>query len=150
LLQIQTMRDVINRRQDMFGPAAGRGTNLQAWLGSSDADAAKYRAAQAYLAEHSTGMMGSRNGEVMMHNMDLQSPRFNPQALLASLDQAEKTSGEFIKAGTLHGKPASVANPMKSPSLQTGAPPAGATHKAPGSDGKMHWTDGKNDLGVVK
>jgi hypothetical protein len=26
--------------------------------------------------------------------------------------------------------------------------PAGATHVAPGSDGKMHYTDGQNDLGV--
>ena len=30
------------------------------------------------------------------------------------------------------------------------APPAGATHIVPGSDGKMHYTDGKSDLGVVQ
>lgn len=29
-------------------------------------------------------------------------------------------------------------------------PPAGATMKVPGSDGKMHWSDGKQDLGVVQ
>jgi polyhydroxyalkanoate synthesis regulator phasin len=29
-------------------------------------------------------------------------------------------------------------------------PPAGATHIVPGSDGKMHYTDGKQDLGVVQ
>jgi hypothetical protein len=28
--------------------------------------------------------------------------------------------------------------------------PAGATMKVPGSDGKMHWSDGKQDLGVVQ
>ena len=28
--------------------------------------------------------------------------------------------------------------------------PKGATYTVPGSDGKMHYTDGKNDLGVVK
>jgi hypothetical protein len=28
-------------------------------------------------------------------------------------------------------------------------PPPGATHTVPGSDGKMHYTDGKSDLGVV-
>lgn len=39
-------------------------------------------------------------------------------------------------------------NPMVPPSK--GGVPAGATHTAPGSDGKMHYTDGKNDLGVVK
>jgi hypothetical protein len=30
------------------------------------------------------------------------------------------------------------------------AAPAGATHVVPGSDGKMHYTDGKSDLGVVQ
>jgi hypothetical protein len=28
--------------------------------------------------------------------------------------------------------------------------PAGATMKVPGSDGKLHWSDGKKDLGVVQ
>ena len=32
----------------------------------------------------------------------------------------------------------------------TGGPPEGATMKVPGSDGKMHWSDGKKDLGVVQ
>jgi hypothetical protein len=32
----------------------------------------------------------------------------------------------------------------------TSTPPQGATHTVPGSDGKMHWTDGKSDLGVVQ
>lgn len=32
---------------------------------------------------------------------------------------------------------------------QTG-PPAGATMKVPGSDGKLHWSDGKVDLGVAE
>jgi hypothetical protein len=32
----------------------------------------------------------------------------------------------------------------------TSGVPKGATHTVPGSDGKMHYTDGKNDLGVVK
>jgi hypothetical protein len=29
-------------------------------------------------------------------------------------------------------------------------PPAGATMKVPGSDGNLHWSDGKNDLGVAQ
>jgi hypothetical protein len=33
---------------------------------------------------------------------------------------------------------------------KTGARPKGATMKVPGSDGKMHWSDGKVDLGVVQ
>jgi hypothetical protein len=31
-----------------------------------------------------------------------------------------------------------------------GGPPAGATMKVPGSDGKLHWSDGKRDLGIVQ
>lgn len=31
-----------------------------------------------------------------------------------------------------------------------GGPPAGATMRVPGSDGKMHWSDGKRDLGVIQ
>jgi hypothetical protein len=31
-----------------------------------------------------------------------------------------------------------------------GGPPAGATGKVKGSDGKFHWTDGKGDLGVAE
>ena len=30
------------------------------------------------------------------------------------------------------------------------APPPGATMKVPGSDGKLHWSDGKRDLGVIE
>lgn len=33
---------------------------------------------------------------------------------------------------------------------QTPTAPAGATMKVPGSDGKLHWSDGKNDLGVAQ
>ena len=32
---------------------------------------------------------------------------------------------------------------------KSGMPP-GATHIVPGSDGKQHYTDGQNDLGVVE
>jgi hypothetical protein len=34
--------------------------------------------------------------------------------------------------------------------VNMGGPPAGATGKVKGSDGKFHWTDGKGDLGVAE
>jgi hypothetical protein len=34
--------------------------------------------------------------------------------------------------------------------VQTPQIPKGATMKVPGSDGKLHWSDGKSDLGVVQ
>jgi hypothetical protein len=36
------------------------------------------------------------------------------------------------------------------PTKQKAARPAGATMRVPGSDGKMHWSDGKQDLGVAE
>lgn len=33
---------------------------------------------------------------------------------------------------------------------KAGGAPAGATMKVPGSDGKLHWSDGKSDLGVAE
>ena len=40
---------------------------------------------------------------------------------------------------------------MQSATAQTpNVPPPGATMKVPGSDGKLHWSDGKKDLGVIQ
>jgi hypothetical protein len=36
------------------------------------------------------------------------------------------------------------------PQSRIPAPPPGATMRVPGSDGKMHWSDGKRDLGVIQ
>lgn len=46
---------------------------------------------------------------------------------------------------TYRAKAVTAAQKSASPT----SPPPGATHIAPGSDGKMHYTDGKSDLGVV-
>ena len=45
-----------------------------------------------------------------------------------------------------------AATPQATPQLKTSAqPPAGATHKAPGTDGKTYWTDDKGTpLGIVQ
>jgi murein DD-endopeptidase MepM/ murein hydrolase activator NlpD len=43
-----------------------------------------------------------------------------------------------------------VDHPMDSTQKYQFQMPSGATHVAPGSDGKLHYTDGKNDLGVVQ
>jgi hypothetical protein len=45
------------------------------------------------------------------------------------------------------GAPSTDAAPSGGPQP---APPKGATMKVPGSDGKLHWSDGKRDLGVVQ
>jgi hypothetical protein len=52
------------------------------------------------------------------------------------------------KKASLSG--ATGANPVAGSIPKVGAKPSGATMKVPGNDGKMHWSDGKVDLGVVQ
>jgi hypothetical protein len=40
--------------------------------------------------------------------------------------------------------------PKTGASAAGGGRPAGATMKVPGSDGQMHWSDGKKDLGIAQ
>jgi hypothetical protein len=76
-----------------------------------------------------------------------------------------KSPGETIKtteptivqgiANVVHGRDfnapiKSTTQTVTGPVPAHSTPPAGATGTAMGSDGKAHWTDGKNDLGVVQ
>jgi hypothetical protein len=47
-------------------------------------------------------------------------------------------------------QPAQPGTARKSRPNATGDAPAGATMKVPGSDGKLHWSDGKQDLGIAQ
>ena len=68
----------------------------------------------------------------------------SPDNLIAVLDSINKQAKDYVQQGKGRGG--------QGPASSGGNPgvPKGATHTVPGSDGKMHYTDGKNDLGVVK
>lgn len=104
LHQIGEMRDVLDRRPDIFGPGAGRANRIQQWLGSSDPDAIKYRSSSQYLADHSAALFGGRGEYIMKQLHDLTDERFGPDALKQALTEADKTSQGFVNAGTTHGK----------------------------------------------
>ena len=55
-------------------------------------------------------------------------------------EQRRKKFARDVKAGRV---------PAKAPKKPKPSVPPGATMKVPGSDGKLHWSDGQNDLGVV-
>lgn len=103
--QVQTMRQIVQAHPEVFGPAAGRSMTAQAWLGSQSPDAQRFLSASRYLADHSAGVFGSRSVEITKSLEQLTDPKMNPEALNASLDQAEKTAQHFVDAGTLHEKP---------------------------------------------
>lgn len=102
--QIHTMRQIVLHHPEIFGPAAGRSTSMQAWLGSQDPDAQTYLSASRYLADHSAGVFGSRSVEIAKSLEQLTDPHSNPEALMAAFDQAESTAQHFVNAGKVHGK----------------------------------------------
>lgn len=75
----------------------------------------------------------------------------------ATADQVDKLIQQELVQRTL-SMPRSAWNPLAITGVSPNTTqqkysfemPAGATHVAPGSDGKMHYTDGTKDLGVVK
>jgi soluble lytic murein transglycosylase-like protein len=112
LLQTSTLRDIIARRPDLFGPGRGSITQFQQWLGSEDADAAKYRAATEFFAGHAMGVFGARNQTILADHKRILETTQNPAALNGVLDQIERTMQGFQEAGTVRRRPEELAAPI--------------------------------------
>lgn len=114
--QIQDIKSIVQRRPDIFGPAAGRKTEFTVWLGSQDPDAQAFRAARTIAGDHLAATFGGRS-ETALKSLDDAIGQFkdNPAAVLAGLDQLEKANQVFIQKGTVHatgtGAPSSAAAP---------------------------------------
>lgn len=100
--QLGTLKDIVNKRPDIFGPAAGRKTDFQVWLGSQDPDAQRFKTARTIAADHLAGTFGGRS-EAALKALDEAIGQFktNPAAVSAGLDQLEKGNEVFRKAGTV-------------------------------------------------
>ncbi len=100
-LQITEMKSIVQNRPDIFGPAAGRKTDFNVWVGSQDPDAQRFRAARTIAGDHLAGVFGGRS-EAALSALDAAIGHFkdNPQAVLAGLDQLDQANAGFIKAGT--------------------------------------------------
>jgi hypothetical protein len=141
VMQVQTMRDIINKNKDLFGPGGGRVQDFAAWVGSNSPDAQRFRTAALILADHSAGVFGGRSVHTVDELKDtITSMHLNPAALLAGLDQDEKT---FKNISGANGRlPTPEAAPVKPGSLRpkTGARPVGAVGTVT-YEGKKYWVD---------
>ena len=121
--QIGDLKAIVQGRPDIFGPAAGRRTDFQTWLGSQDPDAQRFRAARTIAGDHLAGVFGGRS-EAALSAIDNAIGQFkdNPAAVMAGLDQLGKANTRFQQAGTVHtaGSNAERVNPN--------GPPAGGGH----------------------
>jgi len=68
---------------------------------------------------------------------------------MASIHEAIRQNAEKSYGDRLQVINDTYGSSFKPTQFNSG-PPAGATMKVPGSDGKMHWSDGKQDLGVIQ
>lgn len=131
--RVQEMKQIVAKHPEYFGPVAGRATNAQAWIGSSDPDAVRYNAAAQYLADHSAGVFGGRGQYITQALHGLTDPKYTPGGLNAALDEAEGAAKGFVAAGTTHGK--GVTGHAASASQPTGVIRArnanGVLHEAP-------------------
>jgi hypothetical protein len=126
-----------------LGPLAGRWNDFMAGkFGAGDAD---YAALRAKMGLSTTLLMqahvGSRGGSALLEHFE-------------DLANAGKMDGQTLKSAM-----GSEINYVQDKAMDPNAanyrkpssgPPAGATHTAKGSDGKLHWTDetGTKDYGV--
>lgn len=99
--QLGTLKSIVSSRPDIFGPAAGRKTDFNVWLGSQDPDAQRFRAARTIAGDHLAGTFGGRS-EAALQSLDNAIGQFkdNPKAVAAGLDQLDKANNVFLKRGT--------------------------------------------------
>lgn len=110
--QIDDMLSIIQKRPDIFGPAAGRKTDFTVWLGSQDPDAQRFRAARTIAGDHLAGTFGGRS-EAALDALDKAIGQFkdNPAAVTSGLEQLKEANHLFLEKGTVHSAKGGEAGP---------------------------------------
>lgn len=121
LEQIDSVKSLISKRPDLFGPAAGRAVNFTQWLGSQDPDAQKFKAATDTIASHLSGVYGARGaysqGAIAK---TIGENRTNPEALTAALNQYAIAAKNIQAKGTRHTVGGSPQNANAGPAPKAG------------------------------
>ena len=140
--------ELTNRQVAQLGPASGRWTEFMTGrVGAPNTEFARLRTDTSLLRTLLMRMhMGARGGVMLLGEFRdlIDSGKQSPDNLVAAAEEIGGYADDLIKFGAEHG------HAMTSKVTGTTGPPQGATMKVPGSDGKMHWSDGKRDLGVVQ
>jgi hypothetical protein len=134
----------INQLGDKLGPMSGRFSEL--YTGKLGAYGPEYSGLQTTLHNIGTAWMRLHaNSESARQDfLHALSSAKDPANLIANLHSIDSQARDYVQQGKGRGGQGSAQ------SGGNAGVPKGATHTVPGSDGKMHYTDGKNDLGVVK
>ena len=142
---LDSLEDIVNRRPELFGPVAGRYTQLRQAMGTGDPDVAKLKAIREYLGMASVGAHAMRNAQHVGEAADAVLSKFvnEPDAIKAAIEEGRKSTGTFLadeqkrKNRALEHTEAQPAESTKGFSVPKGAP------AAPKEDGKVLKMDGK-------
>jgi hypothetical protein len=146
-----TLRAAVQKNPNLVGPLLGNSKSALSKLGFGDAESQKMLDDIAFLQSGATKMHTSRfSNEILKKMGNMIKPGMNTQQFTGALNSIDEVAGRYAKEDQLVTV-ADYKQMQQAPAgLNTQNPPAGATMKVPGSDGKMHWSDGKSDLGVAQ
>ena len=103
LEQMADMKEILTRRADEFGPAAGTLTDFETWWGSQDPDAARLRSAAVTVAGHLAGVFGGTSDAKLKDiKTVIGNNRTNPEAAIAAIEQMEKAAKNIQEQGVVH------------------------------------------------
>lgn len=118
---------------------------------------AQTEAAKVLNSSNASGVLSDSARHELQQIID---PNVSYKALVGSLntlkqDMANRTQSYQMQIEDIQNRikgagSSQATNQGNNDSQNPAAPPAGATMKVPGSDGRLHWSDGKRDLGVVQ
>ena len=138
----------------LIGPLSGNSAKAFAPFGIGTEAAQKMLDNVSLLQSAVTKMHTGRfSSEILKKSGSLIFPGMNTDQFAGAMDSLRDVAGRYANEDQLttvanFKAQQSAASPNVTPRIQT--PPSGATMKVPGSDGKLHWSDGKKDLGVVQ
>lgn len=94
---LDQLEQIVRSRKDLFGPLAGRYTQLRQLTGTSDPDIARLRAIKEYLGMASVGAHAMRNAQHVGAAADAVMAGFNnsPEATLAAIQAARQSIATF-------------------------------------------------------
>lgn len=146
------LRAAVQKNPNLVGPLLGNSKEGLAKLGFGDEQAQKFLDDISFLQSAATKVHTGRfSSEILKKMGAMLKPGMNAQQFVGGLNSIDEVMGRYavedklITVGdykTMQQAPSGAASGQQ--------PPAGATMKVPGSDGRLHWSDGKVDLGVAQ
>jgi hypothetical protein len=115
------VEEILHRRPDLFGPIAGRMTEMKNSFGTHDPDIAALEAAQHQLGMVQQGVHGMRSAQGMQGAVDSIMNGFHnsPEAMQRSIETVRSSAKTFSNAVGEKGQPGVGGMPSEGPKVGT-------------------------------